>query len=96
MTMTEWTVRDADGAETTITDAEWAWSWIDGALPPPFDEGVADDFEWHLGVGFHVGEWDIDAVLSHETPFRMGYWLTGYQPAEDEPPVGRVSATYRF
>jgi hypothetical protein len=56
----------------------------------------AEDFTWHLGGGFHVGEWDIDAVFSQELPFRLGYWLTGYGDSNDEPVVGRVSATYRF
>lgn len=54
------------------------------------------DFTWHLGGGFHVGEWDIDAVFSHELPFRLGYWLTGYGSQLDEELVSRVSATYRF
>ncbi|MDH3214907.1 MAG: hypothetical protein OEN01_01285 [Candidatus Krumholzibacteria bacterium] len=60
---------------------------------PSFEGG---DFDWSLGAGFHVGEWDIDAVFSHEIPFRLGYWLTGYGVGDLDPPVGRVSGTYRF
>jgi len=55
-----------------------------------------EDFEWTLGLGFHVGEWDVDAVLSHEAPFRVGYWITGYGSFDPDPPVGRISGTYRF
>jgi hypothetical protein len=54
------------------------------------------DFDWSLGGGFHLGEWDIDAVFSHELPFRLGYWLTGWGVGDIDPPVGRVSGTYRF
>ena len=60
---------------------------------PSFPGG---DFEWSLGLGFHVGEWDLDAVLSHEAPFRVGYWITGFGVNDPDPFVGRVSGTYRF
>jgi hypothetical protein len=94
-TMTKFIFRDEDGVETTITEAEWANYLFDETSfnEPDFD---ADDFQWYLGGGFHIGEWDIDAVFSHEMPFRLGYWLTGYGGTNTEPPVGRVSATYRF
>jgi hypothetical protein len=55
-----------------------------------------DDFEWSLGAGFHLGEWDVDLVFSHEIPFRLGYWLTGWGVNDVDPPVGRISGTYRF
>lgn len=71
---------DAAGDKTTTT----------GPVTP------GDDFEWSLGAGFHVGEWDIDLVFSHEIPFRLGYWLTGWGVGDVDPPVGRVSGTYRF
>jgi hypothetical protein len=54
------------------------------------------DFEWSLGAGLHIGEWDVDLVFSHELPFRLGYWLTGWGVGDIDPPVGRVSGTYRF
>jgi hypothetical protein len=86
-TMAKTTVTNPAGEETEYT---YAIAIID-------DEIVrADDFTWHLGGGFHVGEWDIDAVFSHEIPFRLGYWLTGYGVDNPEPIVSRVSATYRF
>ncbi|MEJ2720590.1 MAG: hypothetical protein P8181_05550 [bacterium] len=94
-TMTKYKITDADGTETTITDAEWVMYLYDMMGFSNFDM-EADDFQWYLGGGFHVGEWDIDAVFSPEVPFRLGYWLTGYGAGNTEPPVGRVSATYRF
>jgi hypothetical protein len=60
----------------------------------PFFAG--GDFDWSLGAGFHLGEWDVDLVLSHETPFRLGYWLTGFGIGDPDPPVSRISGTYRF
>ena len=94
-TMTKYVLTDADGTEVTITDAEWVNYIMDTSTFNDFDL-EADDFAWYLGGGFHIGEWDIDAVFSHEMPFRLGYWLTGYGVDNTEPPVGRVSATYRF
>jgi hypothetical protein len=79
-------VKDKDAAGDEIIDTS-------GAATFPL---YMEDFEWDLGAGFHVGDWDIDAVLSHELPFRLGYWLTGYGAGNAEPPVSRVSATYRF
>lgn len=55
-----------------------------------------EDFLWTLGLGFHVAEWDIDMVVSEETPFRLGYWMTGFGAGVSDAPVGRISATYRF
>lgn len=82
-TMRKTTTKDAAGDET-ITTAPGTG----GAGP--------DDFSWSLGAGFHIGEWDVDAVLSEDLPFRMGYWLTGFGSGDDTAPVGRLSATYRF
>ncbi|UCG51889.1 MAG: hypothetical protein JSW58_17265 [Candidatus Latescibacterota bacterium] len=82
--MSRVTVKDAVGDESTYTNFEVV----------PF--AAMDDFEFYLGGGFHIGEWDIDAVFSHELPFRMGYWLTGYGAGDSDPPVMRASATYRF
>jgi hypothetical protein len=81
-TMAEITVKDSDGTEIVYTNSELLG--ID----------AMDDFAWFLGGGFHVGEWDIDAVFDPSMPFHLGYWLTGY--SSDTQPVGRVSATYRF
>jgi hypothetical protein len=84
-TMVKLTFKDAAGDEVIITDPRLMYL---------IDETSSEDFAWFLGGGFHVGEWDIDAVFDPSMPFRLGYWLTGY--ASDTPPVGRVSATYRF
>lgn len=57
-------------------------------------------FNWYLGLGFHVGDFDIDAMLNKHVPFSMGYWLTGFQPDSYEdglgPPITMISATYHF
>jgi hypothetical protein len=59
-------------------------------------------FNWHLGLGFHVGDFDIDLLVNKEAPFSMGYWMTGIQPGQygdgDEvgTPIGMISATYSF
>lgn len=58
-------------------------------------------FEWQLGLGFHVGDFDIDLLVNKEAPFSMGYWMTGIQPDQDDgdeigTPIGMISATYSF
>jgi hypothetical protein len=58
-------------------------------------------FNWYLGLGFHVSDFDIDLLLNKEVPFSMGYWMTGFQPAQYEnddagAPIGMISATYSF
>jgi hypothetical protein len=87
-TMAKFTAKDSDGDEVELTNSE-----LLGLLG---ELEFVDDFTWHLGGGFHVGEWDIDAVFSHELPFRLGYWLTGFGTGDPDPVVGRVSGTYRF
>ncbi|NIO00893.1 MAG: hypothetical protein GTO42_01930 [Candidatus Latescibacteria bacterium] len=65
-------------------------------------------FDWFLGAGFHIAEFDIDMELGPELPFSVGYWLTGHsaydynygirepaQPADDVP-ISRISAIYHF
>lgn len=54
------------------------------------------DFTWFLGAGFHLGDWDVDAVFEPDVPFRLGYWLTGANTGDPDPPIGRISGTYRF
>jgi hypothetical protein len=56
-------------------------------------------FNWYLGLGFHVGDFDIDAMINKEVPFSMGYWLTGFQPYngyDSGAPIGMISATYHY
>lgn len=54
------------------------------------------DFEMSLGLGFHVGDFDIDCVLNPQLPLYMGYWLTGYQSYSGDPPIWMASALYHF
>jgi hypothetical protein len=60
------------------------------------DTYVGSYFDYWMGLGFHVGDFDIDAVVNNNLPFRVGYWLTGYQNNYDGPPVYMLSATYHF
>jgi hypothetical protein len=54
-------------------------------------------FDWYLGVGFHIAEFDIDCELGEETPFGLGYWLTGHTAYPGgNGPISRISATYHF
>ena len=43
---------------------------------------------------------DEDLELAEETPFGLGFWLTGYDDAWDDGsghgPVGRISAVYNY
>ena len=48
-----------------------------------------------MGLGFHIADFDIDAVVNNNLPFRIGYWLTGYQGFGD-PPVYMLTTTYHF
>jgi hypothetical protein len=63
-----------------------------------FSSGDFESFEWFLGLGFNVAEWTIDMELNHETPFSLGYWLTGYSGFFNggPGPVYRISATYNY
>ena len=70
----------------------------DGAFIP--GEGfLVNGFSWYLGAGFNVAEWTIDMELAPETPFSIGYWLTGYSAFDEfgvAGPVYRISGTYNF
>ena len=58
--------------------------------PPP-------GFDWFLGCGFNVAEWTIDLELASETPFNIGYWLTGYSNySTGAGPVTRISAVWNY
>jgi len=84
----------------SVTDKEGdeEWKLTDGAFIP--GEGwIVNGFTWHLGAGFNVAEWTIDAELAPETPFSVGYWITGYSAFDDfdgAGPVYRLSGTYNF
>lgn len=63
----------------------------------PYGAFEPDGFDWFLGCGFNVAEWTVDLELAEETPFGLGYWLTGYSGAWSATgPVGRISAVYNY
>jgi hypothetical protein len=54
-------------------------------------------FDWFLGCGFNVAEWTIDLELASETPFNLGYWLTGYTNyATGAGPVTHIAAVWNY
>jgi len=62
------------------------------------ETGTGSYFSYYMGLGFHVGDWDIDCVLNNATPFRLGYWLTGMgqDESDDEVAAWIFSAKYHF
>jgi hypothetical protein len=67
-----------------------------GVGVPTFIASGPSGFDWFLGCGFNVAEWTIDLELAEETPFSLGYWLTGYSGYGSAGPVGRISAVYNY
>ena len=60
---------------------------------------IGSDFDFFMGLGFHVGDFDIDALVNPELPFKVGYWLTGYSDWNNysyDVPVYMISTTYHF
>ena len=54
-------------------------------------------FDWFLGCGFNIAEWTIDLELASETPFNLGYWLTGYTNyATASGPVTHIAAVWNY
>jgi hypothetical protein len=54
-------------------------------------------FDWFLGCGFNVAEWTIDLELASETPFNLGYWLTGYSNYSTAAgPVTHIAAVWNY
>ena len=54
-------------------------------------------FDWFLGCGFNVAEWTIDLELASETPFNVGYWLTGYSNySTGSGPVTHIAAVWNY
>lgn len=82
------TIEDNGGRETEASPGQ------------PYDAVEPDGFDWFLGCGFNVAEWTVDLELAEETPFGLGYWLTGYADAwaagSGHGPVGRISAVYNY
>ena len=81
--MTKYTVKNDAGDETSATG-------------PNNEVFFPQDYNFFLGAGFHLGEWDIDANINPEMPFRLGYWLTGFGVQDPDPPIYRVSGVYRY
>jgi hypothetical protein len=75
-------VKDESCNEDPDGTCEWSWS----------------EFDYYMGLGFHVGDWDVDCVLQNVTPFRLGYWLTGMGQymSEEETAFWMISAKYHF
>jgi len=66
-----------------------------------FNTSIYSDYDFFMGLGFHVGDFDIDAVVNNSLPFRLGYWLTGFQPdyyneGWENAPVYMITGTYHF
>ena len=51
-------------------------------------------FNYYMGLGFHVSDFDVDCVINNELPMNLGYWLTGSSNTMD--PVYTISALYHF
>lgn len=66
---------------------------------PPGGPGP-NSFDWFLGCGFNVAEWTIDLELASETPFSLGYWLTGYsawgQDTGSTGPITHIAAVWNY
>jgi hypothetical protein len=94
--VTKVTHKAADGTEVERTDGSSSIAYLVPWIPSETYDVEA--FEWFLGLGFNVAEWTIDMELSHETPFSIGYWLTGYSAFSwNSPgPVGRIAAVYNY
>lgn len=81
-------IKDMTKTETTAVNGDKTTST--GPTTP------GSDFEFYLGAGFHIGDWDVDMRFDNDLPFRLGYWMTGFGTNDGTPPVGRISGTYRF
>ncbi|MDZ7860999.1 MAG: hypothetical protein U5O15_10125 [Candidatus Krumholzibacteriota bacterium] len=74
-----------------------------GKMKYTYDDGTNEEtyeateapFDWHLGLAFHVSDFDIDCVLAKETPFVLGNWLTGYDEY-DQHVITKMTAVYHF
>jgi hypothetical protein len=79
-------IEDVDG-----DSAKWTPGTPTSLAPP------LTGFEWFLGCGFNVAEWTIDLELASETPFNMGYWLTGYSNfTTGAGPVSHIAAVWNY
>jgi hypothetical protein len=80
---------------------KYSEKYTDSVDPDNNFEGfdTAGDFWFWMGLGFHIGDFDIDCLLNNNLPFRVGYWLTGYGGGYESPmdaPILQISAKYHF
>ncbi len=92
----DWLTFRMGGSHALIKQETNSFSWdVDRS-----ETNTWSDFEYYMGLGFHLGDWDIDCVLNNATPFRLGYWLTGMGQREDdyddEIAMWMISAKYHF
>lgn len=83
----------------TVTDEVIGGEEFNETPGAPTAIGGSDlpSFDWFLGCGFNVAEWTIDLELAHETPFNVGYWLTGYSNySTGAGPVGHIAAVWNY
>jgi hypothetical protein len=86
-----------------VASRKTLWKYTEKQFDGGEDMETGADFDWFLGCGFHVAEFDVDCELGPELPFSMGYWLTGYTAYNNayegyysNAPISRISATYHF
>lgn len=95
--ITSWLTTRVGAAKYLVTDKyefQGGEESVGMGTPLPY---APNGFDWFLGCGFNVAEWTIDLELAHETPFNLGYWLTGYTNYDTAAgPVGRISAVYNY
>jgi len=100
--VTKVTAKDQNGDEVKWTGGSLGNNEGPINVTPPgwADYSSVETFQWFLGAGFNVAEWTIDMELAQETPFSIGYWLTGYSAFGETQgsygPVGRISAVYNY
>ncbi len=96
--ITSWLTTRVGAAKYLVTekakDNNGEQTWGEGT--PTLIAPAPSGFDWFLGCGFNVAEWTIDLELADQTPFTLGYWLTGYQGYSAGGPVGRISAVYNY
>ncbi|UCF05756.1 MAG: hypothetical protein JSV33_01580 [bacterium] len=81
------------GAAKELAKMEYTMS--DDGDDTKFTETAAP-FDYFMGLGFHVGDFDIDCVINNRTPHQLGYWLTGNEYGGDSPIVYMLSGKYHF
>lgn len=66
------------GAVKDLTKEEHSSEYeVDGETTSEKTTSTFGDFGYFMGLGFHVGDFDIDCLLNNDLPLHMGYWLTG-------------------